>query len=194
MSNISPKIIILDPEQIAEVHQYALQILHTVGIRVDSKQARSFFLKNGCKIKNRQVFIPPEMVEWAITSAPAEIDIHDRIGNPVFKLGNSAENQTRFGIGVANLYYQDVLTDTIEPFSRKHLQSAVRLGQALPNFDIISTPGIIQELPANIADLYATLEMVANTVKPLVLLVSEPRLFNIVLDLIEHLTDKIQIV
>jgi len=188
MSNVKPEITILDPEQIARIHKYSLHILSTVGIRVDAKQARSLFVKNGCKIKDRQIFIPPEIVEWAITAAPSTINIHDRKGKSVFQLGNSAKNQTRFGIGVTNLYYQNVQTDTAEPFSRKHLQSAVRLGEALHSFDIISTPGIIQDFPANIADLYATLEMVANTVKPLVLLVSEHRLFNTVLDLIEHLT------
>lgn len=188
MSNVRPKITILDPEQIHRIHKYSQHILSTVGIRVDEKQARSLFLKNGCTIKNRQVFIPPEIVEWAITAAPAKIDIYDRKGKFVFQLGDSAKNQTRFGIGVTNLYYQDVQTDMVEPFSRKHLQTAVRLGDALPSFDIISTPGIIQDFPANIADLYAALEMVANTVKPLVLLVSEHRLFDTVLDLIEHLT------
>ena len=188
MSNVIPEITLLNPEQSARIHEYSLQILFDVGIRVDAEQARNLFLKNGCKIKDSQVFIPPEIVEWAITAAPAEIDIHDRRGNPVFQLGNSAKNRTRFGIGVTNLYYQDVQTDQVEPFSRKHLKTAVRLGEALSGFDIISTPGIIQDYPAHTADLYAILEMVANTVKPLVLLVSEHRLFDTALDLIEHLT------
>lgn len=188
MSNVRPKISILDPEQIARIHEYSLQILSTVGIRVAAKKARGLFLKGGCKIKDRQIYIPPEIVDWAIASAPAEIDIHDRKGNFIFQLGNSSKNQTRFGIGVTNLYYQDVQTDRVEPFSRKHQQAAVRLGGALSSFDVISTPGIIQDLPVHTADLYATLEMVANTVKPLVVLVSEHNLFGAVLDLIEHLT------
>jgi len=187
MSTVGPKITILDPEQIAQVHKYSLQILSTVGIRVNAKQAGNLFLKSGCKIKDSQVLIPPEIVEWAIKAAPAEIDIYNRKGNHAFRVGGGAKNQTRFGIGVTNLYYQDVLTDNVEHFSRKHLQAAARLGEALPEFDIISTPGVIQDLPVQTADLYAALEMVANTVKPLVLLVSEHQLFDKVLDLIGHL-------
>ncbi len=187
MSIVRPKITVLNSEQIAQVHQYSLQILSTTGIKVRDSQTRSMFLEGGCKIKDSLVLIPPEIIEWAITAAPATIDVYDRKENFVFQLGNCSKNQTRFGIGVTNLYYQDVLTDTVEPFSRKHLQTSVRLGNTLPDFDIVSTPGIIQDLPANTADLYAALEMVANTVKPLVFLVSEHRLFNTVLDLMELL-------
>jgi trimethylamine--corrinoid protein Co-methyltransferase len=188
MSTVFPKISLLDSEQIDQVHKYSLQILSTVGIRVDAGQARRLFLKAGCKIKDRQVFIPPEIVAWAIDAAPAKVDIYDRKGQLAFQLGSGDENKTRFGIGVTNLFYQDVQTDKVTPFTRRHLQTAVRLGQALPNFDIISTPGVIQDIPAHTADLYAVLEMVANTVKPLVTLISEHRLFDPVLDLMEETT------
>jgi trimethylamine--corrinoid protein Co-methyltransferase len=188
MSTVFPKISLLDSKQIDQVHKYSLQILSSVGIRVDAGQARHLFLKAGCKIKDRQVFIPPEIVEWAIDAAPVKVDIYDRKGQLAFQLGSGDENKTRFGIGVTNLFYQDVQTDKVTPFTRRHLQTAVRLGQALPNFDIISTPGVIQDLPAHTADLYAVLEMVANTVKPLVILVSEHRLFDPVLDLMEEAT------
>ncbi len=63
----------------------------------------------------------------------------------------------------------------------------VRLGSALPSFDAISTVGIIQDVPTRASDLYATLEMTANTVKPLVLLISDDDAFGPVLDLLEHL-------
>ena len=188
MSIVSPKISLLNSEQINQVHKYTLQILSGVGIRVDAGQARGLFLKAGCKIKDRQVFIPPEIVAWAINAAPARVDIYDRKGHRAFQLGGNVENKTRFGIGVTNLFYQDVQTDTVEPFTRRHLQTAVRLGQALPNFDIISTPGVIQDIPSHTADLYTALEMVANTVKPLVLLVSEHGLFESVLDLMAETT------
>jgi trimethylamine--corrinoid protein Co-methyltransferase len=48
----------------------------------------------------------------------------------------------------------------------------VRLGGALPSFDVVSTVGVIQDVEPELSDLYATLEMMANTIKPLVILVS----------------------
>lgn len=67
------------------------------------------------------------------------------------------------------------------------MRSLVRLGSSLPSFDAISTLGIIQDMPAPVADLYSVLEMVANTTKPLVILVSDEALFPAALELLEHL-------
>jgi trimethylamine--corrinoid protein Co-methyltransferase len=64
---------------------------------------------------------------------------------------------------------------------------ATRLGSVLSNFDVISTVGIIQDISPQVADLYGSLEMIANTTKPLVLLISEKQRFDAALDLLEHL-------
>ena len=115
--------------------------------------------------------------------APTEISVYERRGELAFRL----PDQARFGIGVTALYYQDPETGTVEPFAQKHMEAMVRLGGALPGFDVISTVGIVQDVSPAVSDLYATLEMVANTTKPLVLLVSDEDAFPKVLDLVEHL-------
>ncbi|MGQ9600950.1 MAG: trimethylamine methyltransferase family protein [Anaerolineae bacterium] len=79
------------------------------------------------------------------------------------------------------------MTDEIVTFTRKHMQDMVRLGSALSGFDVISTVGIVQDVPAKLSDLFAVLEMMANTIKPLVILVSDDDAFPAVLDLLEHL-------
>ena len=88
---------------------------------------------------------------------------------------------------MTNLYYQDPLSDALEPFTRRHMAISVRLGNQLPHYDVISTIGILQDYPPETADLYAVLEMAANTTKPLVMLISDERLFPKALDLLEHL-------
>jgi trimethylamine--corrinoid protein Co-methyltransferase len=60
-------------------------------------------------------------------------------------------------------------------------------GQALPQFDVVSTTGIIQDISPKVADLFAVLEMAANTTKPLVILISDESLFDPGLDLLEQL-------
>jgi trimethylamine--corrinoid protein Co-methyltransferase len=61
------------------------------------------------------------------------------------------------------------------------------VGSVLPSFDVISTVGIVQDVPPELSDLYATLDMTANTSKPLVILVSEENRFSDVIDLLQHL-------
>jgi trimethylamine--corrinoid protein Co-methyltransferase len=184
-TTIKPKLTVLTPDQIARIHDYSLQILQTIGVRVDSEYARELFAHatSTPSWDDRLVRIPPALVEWAIEAAPRAVEVYDQQGNPAFRLPGPA----RFGIGVTALYYQDPLTDIVAPFTRQHMQDMVRLGSALPSFDVISTVGIVQDVPAELSDLYATLEMIANTTKPLVVLVSDEHAFPSVLDLLEHL-------
>jgi trimethylamine--corrinoid protein Co-methyltransferase len=175
----------LEPDQIAQVHAASLDILATVGVRVDSAAGRRIFAQAlGTRVGEERVRIPPDLVEQAMASAPATVDLYDQRGDPAFRLGTG---EARFGVGVTALYYQDPGSGEVVPFTRRHFRTMVRLGHALPSFDAVSTVGVIQDLPPEVADLYAALEMAANTTKPLVLLVSDEDRFGDVLDLLAHL-------
>jgi trimethylamine--corrinoid protein Co-methyltransferase len=182
---VQPRLNTLDHQQIKKIHEYSLQILSTVGLRVDSSKAQKLFSRAiGSKaVDGDRVRIPADLVEWAIQTAPGRIDVYDRKGAPAFRL----PDQTRFGVGVTALYYQEPETDAVVPFTRKHMEACVRLGNDLPSFDAISTVGIVQDVAPQVSDLYATLEMAANTAKPLIILISDEKAFTAVLDLLEHL-------
>lgn len=178
-----PGLQLLTRDQMVWVHQRSMEILASVGVRVDSAQARQVFkLRPGARLEDERAHLSPGLVEWAIESAPSTVELCDRAGEPHCRLGS---DPTRFGVGVTNLYYQDPSSGEIEPFRREHMRLSVRLGSALPHFDFISTIGVLRDQPPELADLYATLEMVANTRKPLILLISEERLFGPALDLLE---------
>lgn len=188
MGNISPAINCLTRDQCVRVHDYSLKILSDIGMRVDSDAARTLFSKGGCRVlPDNRVVIPAERVQWAIEKAPASVDIFDRTGNPAFTVGRHPDSRTRFGIGVTNLYFQDPETDGLSPFALDHVATAARLAQTLTQFDMLATPGIAQDISQQTADLHTTLHMMANTIKPLVVLVSEHDCFGPVLDLLEHL-------
>ena len=184
-NNARPGLTLLTEEQKHQVHGYALSILGRTGVRVDSPTVLRFLeTKLGVKAEADVLRLPAEVVEEAIRSAPKTIDVYDRRGNYVFKLG---DDKLRFGIGVTALFYQDPLTDEPTPFTCRHMQDMVRLGSSLPHYDVISTVGIVQDVPVELTDLYASLEMIANTTKALVLLVSDEQKFPAVLDMFETL-------
>jgi len=184
-SIVKPELTVLSEEQIQHIHAYSLQILSETGIRVDSKKALQIFNEaQGVKVDGDRVRIQPELVEWAISTAPESIDIYSRNKEPAFSLG---KDPTRFGVGVTNLFYQEPDTDNVTPFMRKHMGIGTRLGEALEAYDLVSTVGILRDVPLNEADLLGTLEMAANTCKSLVLLISDPGQFVPVMDLLEHL-------
>jgi trimethylamine--corrinoid protein Co-methyltransferase len=187
MSQIArPTLTLLSLEQIQRVHEAALKVLENTGMLVESDRARQVYAKGSGSIliEDNRVKFKRDIVEWAIKAAPSTYDVYNRLGEKVFTLG---EGSTRFGNGVTNLFYQDPVSDEVTQFTRKHMELGVRLAQSLPEYDVISTLGVIRDMPPQIADLFAVLEMIANSTKPLVLLISDEKLFPQVLDLIEHI-------
>ena len=188
MGEVRAKIGVLSDDQIEMIHHYALEILSRVGVRVDSQRARRIFEIASLKADHDNIVrISKDLVDWALKSAPSSVDIYDRSGEFVFRMGDAEKNSTRFGFGVTNLYYQDPQTDKIAPFTRKHMQVCIRLAEVLESFDVVSTVGILQDYAPEVADYYGTLEMVANPTKPLVILVSKESCFDATLDLLECL-------
>lgn len=179
-----PRLTLLSPGQIEAVHEASLRILGGRGVRVDSERARRIYAQGGARVEGDRAYLARDLVEWGIRVSPPAIDIYNRRGEKAFGLG---EDETRFGVGVTNLHYQDPMSDALLPFTRAHMVSGVRLSEALPNYDVISTLGVLRDLPPAVADLYAVLEMVANSTKPLVLLISDETLFPAALDLLEAL-------
>ncbi len=179
-----PRITLLSPDQIELIHEGSLKVLEKTGVIVESKRARDVYEKGkgSVRVSEESVTFDRDIVEWAVRVAPSTYDVFDRSGEKLFSLG---DGPTRFGNGVTNLFYQDPQTDVISPFLRKHMELGVRLAQSLPEYDVISTLGVLRDLHPAVADLYAVLEMIANSTKPLVLLISDEKLFPQVLKLIE---------
>jgi len=185
LNNIHPQLKLLEEEQIQQVHGYALRILSETGVRVDSPSVVERLVKTKqVEAQGRSVKMSPELVESAIQSAPPTIQMYDRRGSPVFNLG---DDRLRFGVGVTALYYQEPVHEGLETFTREHMRNLTRLGSALPLYDVISTPGILRDVPEHLSDLYGGLEHFANTTKPLVLLVSDEHKFAPVLEMFEYL-------
>ena len=177
-----PRLVLLSESQREALHAASLTILARSGLRLDSERAREVCRRGGARVEGDRVYFDAGLVDAAIESAPSSIEIFDRLGQPAFRLG---DGEMRFGAGVTNLWFQDPITDELTPFSRADMSRCMRLCQALPNYDVISTLGVIRDLPPAVADLYAVLEMVANSTKPLVILISDESLFPKALELLD---------
>ena len=181
--NLRPRLSLLDAENAGRIHAASLRVLAGAGVRVDSAAARETLRKAGGRFTSEdRCALDEEVVSAALASAPRVIPVFDRRGAPAFTAG---EGPARFGIGVTNLYYEEPASGDIVPFRRQDMAAAARLAHALGEYDLVSTVGVAQDAPVERADLVATLEMVANTTKPLVVLISDPGQFGPALDLIE---------
>jgi len=185
MNNTKPKLEFLHEEQILYIHHNALDILSNTGVRVDSVSIIETLKKSGqVQVQDGIVKFSSELVEQAIQSAPSTIQIFDRNGSPEFLFG---DDLLRFGSGVTALYYQEPISDNLELFTRKHMRILTRLSSCLKNIDVISTLGIVRDVPGPLGDMYGNLEMIANTTKPLVVLTSDDHSLEPLLDMFEGL-------
>ena len=185
---VTPKLILLDSEQIHKIHKSSVRILEDIGIKVESKTALQIFKKSaGLKIQDHIVYLSEELIDHALGIAPSTVEIFNKLGKSVFHLGNMQENETRFGIGVTNTWFQGIEGKQIELFTRRHMRHSTKLGDMLDNFDLISTLGIPSEVRVDKSDLYSALDQYANTNKPLVLLISGEGRIQEVFDLLTAL-------
>ncbi len=173
---VRPTLRLLGPEQIQAVHRYSLDILETTGIRVESPEAVSIFRRSGgVTVRDGVVFIHQGLVGHALETAPSSVEIFDRRGETAFVLGRGQTGGTRFGIGVTNTGFQEIATNRVRPFTRADTRHAASLAGLLPDFDMISTPGIPSDADPVRLDLLSALDLYANTIKPLVLLIADDR-------------------
>lgn len=188
MMNVRPNLQLLTAEQMNEVHQYSIRILENTGIEVESKEALRIFEKSdGAKVKNGVAYLSGELINDLIQLAPSNIEVFNKSGDVAFQLGINQGDNTHFGIGVTNTWYQHIETNQVELFTRKHMQHSTQLGDLLSNFDMVSTLGIPSDVSPHTSDLYSALDMYANTTKPLILLISGEDKINDVFDLLSFL-------
>ena len=186
--HVRPKLQLLGPEQINMVHQSSIHILEDTGIKVESKKALQIFAKSdGLKIKNEVVYLKGELINHSIKQAPSSIEVFRKSGDHAFHLGKDQGHETHFGIGATNSWFQNIDGSQFEPFTRKHMQHSAKLGDLLDNFNMVSTLGIPSDASVDKLDMYAALDMYANTTKPLVLLVSGDGKIKDVFDLFSSL-------
>jgi trimethylamine--corrinoid protein Co-methyltransferase len=184
---VKPRLSVLNSDQIEYILSNAIKLLNNPGIQVDSGEVTELFRKKigaSSILQNNRVCIPEKIIKWAIQTVPKNFNVYERNGNIKFQFG---DHKVHCGIGVTSLYYQEPITDVLIPFGRKHMQDLARLASHLNNYHVISTIGIVQDVPIQLADLYATLELVSNTQKPLILLISDGNKFPIVLRLLEEI-------
>lgn len=185
LTRVQPRFRLLHPSHISKICDASLEILSSVGVCVNSERGRQLLASApGVTWEGDRARIPGSLVARALETAPSSVALYDQRGEFSFQLGIG---KAAFGVGVTALKYQDPKTDEAVPFRRGHFRTMIRLGHALPSFDVVSTVGIIQDMSPEVADLFAVLEMTANTTKPLVVLVSDEERFGDVIGLLAHL-------
>ena len=120
----------------------------------------------GCSIENGQlVKIPETLVQQSIESAPDNIPIYDRLGNPAMDLGG---HRSYYGTGSDLIYALDSKTMQRHQCVLDDVGRAARVADALPNIDFIMSFAHPSDIPPQRAYLVSFQAMAINSIKPIV--------------------------
>lgn len=163
---VQPRIEFLNEGQIETMHNAALTILEKTGVVVHCEETIDFLVSHGCKVfdKNR-VCIPPHLVEEAIKSTPAVINIYNRKGEKAMALG---ERNSYWGTGSDTPFTLDYLTEKRRLTNLEDIRNFTITLDSLKNMDFLMCMGVANELSPSIADKHHFVTMASNTTKPLV--------------------------
>ncbi len=156
----------LTEDQLALLHEASLEIMFRTGMRFFDQEALDLFENGGAKISDGNlVCISPNLVEWALSTAPKNITIFDRMGNRAMSLGGY---RSYFGPGSDCMFIYDlesgerrdaVLNDTIY---------GVRLVDALPNLDFVMSMYLPSDIPEEMYERQQMAVMLQESTKPIV--------------------------
>ena len=150
----------------AALYEAALEIIGEIGMRVHQAEALDLLREAGCEIAEPDlVRIPRELVERARASAPAAIDVYDRLGEPAMSLGGYA---SYFGTGSDLMSTYDLETGEHRRSVLADVGRAAHLCDALPSIDFVMSCAYPNDVKPERANLASFLEMVRHTTKPMV--------------------------
>jgi trimethylamine--corrinoid protein Co-methyltransferase len=156
---------VLSPTEVQQIDAASMEILESVGLRVDLKKARDAFGDAGARVIEaaRSVRIPEKLVRWAVQEAPSQFHVYG--ADPDYRLEAGADQTYFTGLGaVVNVI--DTETGELRPATLDDLRDHLRLVDGLPH--ISATPiGIWpSDIPMTTIHAEAILAWAQNCRKP----------------------------
>lgn len=161
-----PRFRMLADDQLEQVHFASLEILSRTGVRIHEAESLELLKGAGCDVSDGDlVRIPSDVVEDALESAPSEVVLYDRNGEPSLQLEG---HRSYFGTGSDLPQTLDLDTGRRRPSLLSDVERSARLVDALPNIDFVMSAALPTDVPAATSDRRSFNAMVRNSVKPIV--------------------------
>jgi trimethylamine--corrinoid protein Co-methyltransferase len=171
----------LSEEQMRDIHSAALEILQDCGTIIHHEKSIALLHQAGADVKDdRHVYIPGNLVESALASAPSKVSIYNRNGRPAMILEG---RNVYYGTGSDCPYLLDSLTGERRDFLSGDVEQAVRLVDALPNIDFTMSNGLAPDFPTDLQYQHKYALMIRNSTKPQVITAADKSALNDITDI-----------
>lgn len=162
-----PVLKVLSDDQVAEIHQAALEILWKTGVLVKSATARGLLRQAGASVdeETMRCQIPGYVLEEALKRAPSSFTIYAR--NP----------KNNVHVTTTSLFYEpmigrlkcyDPVTETVHRTTLEDVCQLVKLADALPNYHLLHSGAIMPQIdgvPIRATHVHGYLASVRNSSK-----------------------------
>lgn len=168
-----PRLKVLNKEQVDAIHAAALEILATLGVKMEHPGALAMLKSAGCEVFNNDwVKIPAKLVEDAIKSAPKKFTLYDQNGNPAMPLENG---NSFYGTGSDTNSTIDVKTGERRNCILSDVANFAKLVDGLANISFVMSMANAEDVPIKDIYIHAFGAMVKNTNKPMVFIADSGR-------------------
>jgi len=168
-----PRLKVLNKEQVDAIHASALEILATMGVKMEHPGALAMLKDAGCTVENTdRVKIPAKLVEDAIASAPKSFTLYDQLGNPAMPLENG---NSFYGTGSDTNFTIDIDTGERRNCVLSDVANFAKLVDGLENISFNMSMANAQDVPIKDIYIHAFGAMVKNTNKPMVFIADSGR-------------------
>ena len=164
-SQVVPSYRLLTEEQIREIHLASLDILETIGVRVNHDEAVQMLQAAGCRVKPGNIVqIPGWLVDACIRSAPSRITIYNRRGEEAMRLEG---RKIHYGLGTDLIKTIDVRTGELRPSTLDDVKNAARVVDYCSDIDFVASYALPMEAQTNMMYVECFRAELENTVKPI---------------------------
>jgi trimethylamine---corrinoid protein Co-methyltransferase len=164
-SSLRPRTALLSPEDTEGVVEDAMRVLEKVGILSESHAGRDLLLAGGASEQAGRLRIPERLVRESLASAPAEIQLYDREGEPALLL---AGDNVHFDPGSAAINVIDPDSGRRRAALSGDLVDLARLVDGLPNYAAQSTALVPGDVPEAIGDRHRFYLALRHGRKPII--------------------------
>ncbi|MFX1233789.1 MAG: trimethylamine methyltransferase family protein [Promethearchaeota archaeon] len=165
MTILKPNIQLLDQEHKLQIFSEAKDILETQGIFLENKEASEIFKAQGIPEKDSRYYIPSDLVDKCLRSAPSEIKLYDREGQNYLSL---SDDNVHYDPGSAAIFLLDENTGEIREALSKDFVRFSKIVEQLPFIDAQSTAIIYQDVPKEAQDWHRLYLALSHCYKPII--------------------------
>ncbi len=162
---LHPMLTLLTDQQVERIIEQALDVLATVGVRIESAEARTLVADAGVRLEDDRAFPRHEAIRAALATAPSEVRLFDRDGGGEIVVGG---RQMSFAPGSTALHVLDRQTRRQRRPTTGDLVDLARVTEALKHLRVQATAAVPGDVPGDLGDSYRLYLALRHSKKPII--------------------------